>query len=371
MNGRLYDPILRRFLNADENIQDPENTQVYNKYGYVMNNPLMFTDADGEFFIAAIIIGAVFGAWVAGSKANGTMNPLKWNWGKTWDKIALGAVIGGVSGAAGAWAGQLALSIFSASATSVVGGAIFGAASGLVGGAIGGGFMAALFNEPILKGAFNGAWQGAVFGGILGAATNYIRGVFNTTPSPTANAPISDAKALKIPDPNIELYTELQELVLTGKKGLNYIPKMLQQVESALSNLRINRVTAVDANTGKAISNGVVEAAEVGGGNSGFNLSKSYIDPKQMSTYIKELESGFKNYGGNQLSNNHILTRNQLNALSENLRQTLIKTIPNAKTSQSIINQLANPRWRFIDQIPGGRDAINEALKGTDIIFPY
>lgn len=44
MNGRLYDPLLRRFLNADENIQDPYNTQNYNKYGYVMNNPLMYND---------------------------------------------------------------------------------------------------------------------------------------------------------------------------------------------------------------------------------------------------------------------------------------------------------------------------------------
>ncbi|AZI21439.1 hypothetical protein EIH08_07815 [Chryseobacterium taklimakanense] len=39
MNGRLYDPLLRRFLNADENIQDMFNTQNYNKYGYVLNNP--------------------------------------------------------------------------------------------------------------------------------------------------------------------------------------------------------------------------------------------------------------------------------------------------------------------------------------------
>lgn len=49
MNGRLYDPLLRRFLNADENIQDPTNTQNYNKYGYVMNNPLMYNDPSGEF----------------------------------------------------------------------------------------------------------------------------------------------------------------------------------------------------------------------------------------------------------------------------------------------------------------------------------
>jgi RHS repeat-associated protein len=50
MNGRLYDPLLRRFLNADENIQDPANTQNYNKYGYVMNNPMMYSDPDGEIW---------------------------------------------------------------------------------------------------------------------------------------------------------------------------------------------------------------------------------------------------------------------------------------------------------------------------------
>lgn len=57
MNGRLYDPLLRRFLNADENIQDPHNTQVYNKYAYVINNPLAYTDISGEDFgISAVLI---------------------------------------------------------------------------------------------------------------------------------------------------------------------------------------------------------------------------------------------------------------------------------------------------------------------------
>ncbi|MCS3868451.1 RHS repeat-associated protein [Chryseobacterium ginsenosidimutans] len=66
MNGRLYDPLLRRFLNADENIQDPTNTQNYNKYGYVMNNPLMFNDPNGEWIVESALLSAVIiGAMVA------------------------------------------------------------------------------------------------------------------------------------------------------------------------------------------------------------------------------------------------------------------------------------------------------------------
>ncbi|GIQ58086.1 hypothetical protein Flavo103_12220 [Flavobacterium collinsii] len=67
MNGRLYEPLQRRFLNADENIQDPFNTQCYNKYGYVTNNPLLFNDPSGEIFglgegiLSAVIIGAIIG----------------------------------------------------------------------------------------------------------------------------------------------------------------------------------------------------------------------------------------------------------------------------------------------------------------------
>ncbi|MGU9938522.1 RHS repeat-associated core domain-containing protein [Empedobacter brevis] len=67
MNGRLYDPILRRFLNADENIQDPYNTQNYNKYGYVMNNPLMFNDPSGEYWEAGFLLTAISTAIIAGA----------------------------------------------------------------------------------------------------------------------------------------------------------------------------------------------------------------------------------------------------------------------------------------------------------------
>ncbi|MEP6929845.1 MAG: RHS repeat-associated core domain-containing protein, partial [Flavobacterium sp.] len=48
MNARLYDPLLHRFLQADNYIQDPTNTQNYNQYGYVLNNPLLYTDPSGN-----------------------------------------------------------------------------------------------------------------------------------------------------------------------------------------------------------------------------------------------------------------------------------------------------------------------------------
>lgn len=49
MNGRLYDPALHRFLMPDNYIQDPFNTQNFNRYGYVLNNPLLYIDPTGEY----------------------------------------------------------------------------------------------------------------------------------------------------------------------------------------------------------------------------------------------------------------------------------------------------------------------------------
>jgi hypothetical protein len=48
MNGRLYDPVVGRFLSPDPYIQDPSFSQSYNRYAYALNNPLKFTDYSGE-----------------------------------------------------------------------------------------------------------------------------------------------------------------------------------------------------------------------------------------------------------------------------------------------------------------------------------
>ena len=50
MNGRIYDPVLGRFLSPDPFIQAPFNSQNYNRYTYVLNNPLTLTDPSGFLF---------------------------------------------------------------------------------------------------------------------------------------------------------------------------------------------------------------------------------------------------------------------------------------------------------------------------------
>jgi len=47
MNGRIYDPLLGRMLLPDVLIPRPGSLQGYNRYTYVLNNPLSLTDPSG------------------------------------------------------------------------------------------------------------------------------------------------------------------------------------------------------------------------------------------------------------------------------------------------------------------------------------
>ncbi len=52
MNGRMYAANLGRFISADPHIQAPKSNQSHNRYSYVMNNPLKYTDPTGYFWEA-------------------------------------------------------------------------------------------------------------------------------------------------------------------------------------------------------------------------------------------------------------------------------------------------------------------------------
>ena len=97
MNGRLYDPLVHRFLQPDNFVQELNNTQNFNRYGYVMNNPTKYTDESGEFW--GYVIGALFTAYAQGYATTGDYNPM--NWGSdTWLNAGLGVLSSAASSVA-------------------------------------------------------------------------------------------------------------------------------------------------------------------------------------------------------------------------------------------------------------------------------
>jgi RHS repeat-associated protein len=57
MNARVYEPTIGRFMSADSVVPDPLDLQTFNRYSYVNNNPLSFTDPTGH---CSGFVGCVF-----------------------------------------------------------------------------------------------------------------------------------------------------------------------------------------------------------------------------------------------------------------------------------------------------------------------
>ena len=158
MNGRLYDPQLRRFTAPDNHIQDPFDTRSYDRKAYVWYNPLMASDPSGEI-IQFIIMGAIAGAFNAAAN------------GGNLGQILLGAVIGGVAGGLGAGIANLAAggAFFGNAALSVTGfgaGFAVGFAGGFVGGFVGATLNGLAAGQNIGE-ALGGGFRAGVTAGVL------------------------------------------------------------------------------------------------------------------------------------------------------------------------------------------------------------
>lgn len=95
MNVRMYDPVIGRVLSPDNYVQDPTNTQCYNRYSYCLNNPLRYTDPSGLEWCPIDFDNALFdmsGAW-----ADRVNNPISYMY-------TSGYLRGGGSGGQG-WGG--------------------------------------------------------------------------------------------------------------------------------------------------------------------------------------------------------------------------------------------------------------------------
>jgi RHS repeat-associated protein len=171
MNGRVYDPLTAMFLSPDPYLQAPGNWLNYNRYAYCLNNPMLYTDPDGEFFLMAVFLGAMINTAVQGFSGN------LGGQGSFWKAMGIGALSGAAGYGVGAWAGGII------KVGGFAGGSVIGAAGGAAGSFVGGAGNAwangASFRDGLKAGLIGGglgALGGAVLGGISGGITAYRHG---------------------------------------------------------------------------------------------------------------------------------------------------------------------------------------------------
>jgi RHS repeat-associated protein len=188
MNGRVYDPVLGRFLSPDPFVQMPDFSQSFNRYAYCINNPLIYKDSNGEFW--HIIIGALVGGVInlTTKAVQGKIN----SWGDGFAAFGIGAAAGALGAATGGAA-------FAAAGGAA--GGVGGFLAGSAGGAFGSAFSlpvlsmgnSAYFGDPMMtaKQYLLGIAGGALLGGSINGITALANGRnFMTGNLPTQAAPI-------------------------------------------------------------------------------------------------------------------------------------------------------------------------------------
>lgn len=161
MNGRIFDPGVGRFLQADPFIQASDNAQSWNAYTYVFNNPYRYTDPTGNLGVeerqwlgAIITIAAVITQqyWAA-SLTTTTSVAIVVGGGFVGGAVATQSLRGGLMGAFTALAGYGFASIggggFDAWALRTAGGGVLGS---IQGGGFGHSFLSAGLTAAVMPG---------------------------------------------------------------------------------------------------------------------------------------------------------------------------------------------------------------------------
>lgn len=165
MRARMYDPQLGRFIQPDPMV-DSDATQGWNRYSYVLNNPLSATDPTGLLKPILANVGAYFAAHVAGGLIAGGIQGGVLAAFTASSSLAIAQYAGHLA-AAGASAAEIAVKTTLAHA--VVGGIVHE----LQGGKFGHGFVSsgvtAAFAPALaqLEGTFSGVFVSAILSGTV------------------------------------------------------------------------------------------------------------------------------------------------------------------------------------------------------------
>jgi RHS repeat-associated protein len=188
MNGRVYDPLIGRFLSADPIIQTINLSQALNPYSYVMNMPLTLIDPSGYSWLSKLFsnIGKFFKKW--GAMIIGvimTVMGQAWYWAALLSSTFNAAVNGGTFGSfitglvVGAIAGAIAAPIGDAISGALrIGGQglLASVGRGAITGAFAGGIASSISGRSFWAGFAGGALAGAMAGGLTWGAQNYLGG---------------------------------------------------------------------------------------------------------------------------------------------------------------------------------------------------
>ncbi|WP_158224754.1 RHS repeat domain-containing protein [Agaribacterium haliotis] len=196
MNGRIYDPYIGRFVQADPIIQAPSNVQSYNRYSYIWNNPLNATDPSGFVHTQYIgrgmrVAGSIAFAAVATYVCNAVCGSSVWAWAAAMayagagSAMIAGADMAGVrkSALSGAVSGMLGTAVMSnIRSASIVerayaAGVVGGIASVAGGGNFGHGFLSSFVTVSLSKWTYSSSQpfvsiaRSAVIGGSVSRMT--------------------------------------------------------------------------------------------------------------------------------------------------------------------------------------------------------
>ena len=165
MDGRIYDPVVGRFLSPDPFVQSPGFTQSLNRYAYCLNNPLALVDPSGYSWLSrnwkslvASAVGIVVGAATLG----------------TGTSVGIAIAAGATGGAAGALTGALLNGAnLGQIAKATFWGGFWGAASGCLNNlSADKDFIASLFKHAFTEGALEGAQGGNILHGMISGVTS-------------------------------------------------------------------------------------------------------------------------------------------------------------------------------------------------------
>lgn len=279
LKTRYYSPELSRFVNADGQVGDPGKLEGQNLFAYCQNNPVNYSDENGEWpkWATKVLIGVAI--------------------------ILVLAVIVVATGGAGA---GLVGCIAQSALTGAIQGAIAGAISGaIIGGAIGGiteGLRTGTW-EGALKGALSGAIDGAADGFMMGAIGGAIFGGLNPKYCFIAGTYILTKQGYKVieevkegdlvfsKDPNtgIEAYKSVVEMYVTESDEIFEVDLGTEMISTTRGHMFF-------IETKGWVRTEELEINDVLINNNGENISVVNIEVKDLNSTVKTYNINVENY---------------------------------------------------------------------------